>query len=212
MRTLLLATLPLGLALSAVAEDAKPFTLRSGPKQIPLIELFTSEGCSSCPPAEKWLGELTDTPGLWRDFVPVAWHVDYWDGLGWPDRFASKANTQRQELYAAGWRTPSIYTPGFVLDGAEWRGWGRSLDLGKSAKADAGTFELKATGADQFTVTFTRPAGTEGDFTATLAWLGNGLVSEVRRGENVGRKLRHNFIVLGRRWERFIAAISRKEN
>ena len=65
---------------------AEPRTFRSGPRPVPLLELFTSEGCSSCPPAEAWLGELRHDPGLWRDFVPVAWHVNYWDRLGWPDR------------------------------------------------------------------------------------------------------------------------------
>jgi hypothetical protein len=62
----------------------------SAPNKVHLLELFTSEGCSSCPPAEEWLTKLKQNPGLWRDFVPVAFHVDYWDHLGWRDRFAAK--------------------------------------------------------------------------------------------------------------------------
>lgn len=171
-------------------------SLRSGARQTPLVELFTSEGCSSCPPAEQWLGEFTERPALWRDFVPVVWHVDYWDGLGWPDRFAAKANTKRQENYSASWRTASIYTPGFVLNGAEWRGWNRSVDFSKAATIDVGVLEVKGTGTNQFNVTFTPVPDRSGDLDATLAWLGNDLVSDVRRGENAGRKLRHNFVVL----------------
>ncbi|HTX64703.1 MAG TPA: DUF1223 domain-containing protein, partial [Opitutaceae bacterium] len=62
--------------------------LQSGPARVVLVELFTSEGCSSCPPAERWLAARRGDRGLWRDFVPVAWHVTYWDNLGWPDRLA----------------------------------------------------------------------------------------------------------------------------
>src|SRR5262249_21741196 len=75
---------------------AEPQRFESGPTRVALIELYTSEGCSSCPPAEKWLGTLRDDNGLWKTFVPVAWHVNYWDKLGWPDRFASREGTQRE--------------------------------------------------------------------------------------------------------------------
>ena len=184
----------LALPLSALGDAA--FSLRSGPHPTSLIELFTSEGCSSCPPAEKWLGTFVDKPELWRDFVPVVWHVDYWDGLGWPDRFASKANTERQESYSAAWHSPSIYTPGFVLNGAEWRGWNRGRDLPKVAKPDVGVLEMKSSGTNQFQVTFTPPTTGAGRFETTVAWLGCNLVNDIRRGENAGRKLQHDFVVL----------------
>src|SRR4051812_18118930 len=60
-----------------------------------LIELFTSEGCSSCPPADEWLHDLGKQPGLWTDFVPVAFHVDYWDYLGWKDIFSTPEFSER---------------------------------------------------------------------------------------------------------------------
>lgn len=85
-----------------------------------LVELFTSEGCSSCPPAEKRLAALRMHPGLWTEFVPVAFHVDYWHRLGWPDRFARPEFTKRQHAYASEWRASSVYTPCFVLGGREW--------------------------------------------------------------------------------------------
>ena len=188
--------LPFCAVVDLAAEPSAPATFRSGMKRTALIELFSSEGCSSCPPAEKWVADLAGEPGLWRDFVPVAWHVDYWDGLGWPDRFASAANTERQKSYAAAWRSESIYTPGFVLDGKEWLGWRHPFGLPKAAKEDAGVLELVATGGSRFTVRFSPSPVTSAVYSATVAWLGNDLSSDVRRGENAGRKLRHSFIVL----------------
>src|SRR5689334_18800483 len=108
-------------ALMLVSVRAAEVTFESGPARTHLIELYTSEGCSSCPPAEAWLSKLKDEPRLWRDFVPLAFHVDYWDRLGWRDPFASKEWTARQYAYSAGWKSESVYTPGFVLDGREWR-------------------------------------------------------------------------------------------
>ena len=98
-------------------------TFESGETQSTLIELFTSEGCSSCPPAEKWLSALKSNQDLWKKIVPVAFHVDYWDRLGWRDRFAKREFTSRQQRYAAGWGGDSIYTPAFVVNGKEWRSW-----------------------------------------------------------------------------------------
>ena len=82
-----------GLPILLSAAEPRRFT--SGSNQVHLIELFSSEGCSSCPPAEQWLGGLREAPGLWRDFVPVAFHVDYWDRLGWRDRFSSPSYSER---------------------------------------------------------------------------------------------------------------------
>ena len=94
----------------------------SGPKRIPLIELFSSEGCSSCPPAEKRMAELQNAKGLWTEFVPLSFHVDYWDALGWKDALASPLFTLRQRTYAQEWNSPTVYTPAFVVDGKEYRG------------------------------------------------------------------------------------------
>src|SRR5437763_12029180 len=98
-------------------------TFESSETQTSLIELFTSEGCSSCPPAEKWLSAFKSNPDLWKKTVPVAFHVDYWNHLGWRDRFSKPEFTSRQRRYAAAWGGDSVYTPGFVVNGKEWRGW-----------------------------------------------------------------------------------------
>jgi len=171
------------------------FERESESTRVSLIELFTSEGCSSCPPAEAWLGRLKESPGLWRDFVPVSFHVDYWDGLGWPDRFARKEFTQRQQAYAQKWRTESVYTPGFVLDGREWTGWRTSPPKRSSLKP--GVLRVKETAPGAFTVSFspTTEGGGRG-WRFHLAVLGNGVSSNVKAGENSGRRLTHDFVVI----------------
>ena len=98
-------------------------TFESGAAQTTLLELFTSEGCSSCPVAEKWLSQFKTNSDLWKKIVPVAFHVDYWDNLGWPDRFAKAEFTLRQRRYAASWPTGAVYTPAFVVNGKEWSGF-----------------------------------------------------------------------------------------
>ena len=89
------------VALPASAMPATTF--ESGETQSTLIELFTSEGCSSCPPAEKWMSALKSNQDLWKTIIPVAFHVDYWDRLGWRDCFAKPEFTSRQQRYAAAW-------------------------------------------------------------------------------------------------------------
>src|SRR6516164_9572668 len=105
----------LGFGITLLGKEVARF--ESGPAQVSLLELYTSEGCSSCPPAEAWLGELSRNPNLWRAVVPVSFHVDYWDNLGWKDGFSSREFTLRQRFYAASWGSESVYTPGFVLNG-----------------------------------------------------------------------------------------------
>ncbi len=91
--------------LDGVLANAAPIVFQSSTRQTALLELYTSEGCSSCPPAEAWLSKLKTEPGLWSEFVPVAFHVDYWNNLGWRDKLSSEqfsrrmANTGRRILF-----------------------------------------------------------------------------------------------------------------
>src|SRR5471030_956735 len=166
------------LALSA----AEPQRFASGPARVSLVELYTSEGCSSCPPADKWLGTLRDDAGLWKTFVPVAFHVDYWNQLGWPDRFSSKANTQREYAYAGAWGSGNVYTPCFVRDGAEWHANGEKLSA--VGGAPAGALTAGYDGA-VLRAEFAPAAPHAGDkFEIHAALLGGGIVSKVTAGEN----------------------------
>jgi hypothetical protein len=175
-------------------------TFRSGPAQVALIELYTSEGCSSCPPAEKWLGELTREPGLWQRFVPVAFHVNYWDRLGWGDKLATKAFTQREYAYAEAWRAPNVYTPCFVRNGAEWRPRDVGLEDPKTSAAGELTVTRRADGT--WRVEFAPSAAgaakdnNASEFEVSVALLGGGIVSAIKAGENSGRELRHEFVAL----------------
>jgi hypothetical protein len=184
---------PLLLASALLGARARAETVfRSGPERAHLVELYTSEGCSSCPPADAWLSSLAGERGLWKEFVPVEFHVDYWDDLGWPDRLADKAFTARQRAYAASWGSGSVYTPGFVLDGREWRGGG-ALPSKDAAAAGALIARLEK---GRVRVSWA-PAAGGGAFDVYVARLGFGLLTRVGAGENSGRALRHDFVVRG---------------
>ena len=168
-------------------------SVQSREEQTSLLELYTSEGCSSCPPAEKWLSELKDSPALWRDFVPVAFHVDYWDYLGWRDRWGTKAFSERQRDYAARWRSESVYTPGFVLNGNEWRDWSNHKTVPKAGGAKPGVLAATSSDTNHWRVSYTPGAGSGTRYEAHAAILAGGLVSDVKAGENRGRRLVHEF-------------------
>lgn len=168
-----------------------------GPSRVALIELFTSEGCSSCPPADRWLGALRADPGLWKDFVPVEFHVNYWDSLGWKDRLSTREFTAREYAYASAWGSPNVYTPCFVRNGEAWKPlWGSP----GAAGAPTGVLSIEV-GDDGLCRTEFRPgpaaqAGPDG-YEMHVALLGGGLTSRVTAGENRGETLGHEFVVLG---------------
>jgi len=96
----------------------------SGSWRIPLVELYTSEGCSSCPPADRWLSSLTADPSNSERVIPLALHVDYWDYIGWKDRFAqSKFSTRQREMVRLN-HSAIVYTPQVMLNGKDFRAWG----------------------------------------------------------------------------------------
>jgi hypothetical protein len=185
-----LAGVILMLTSSLLAQTTN-HVFESGPHKTHLLELFTSEGCSSCPPAEAWFSKLKTEPGLWKDFVPVAFHVDYWDRLGWRDPFAAKEWTARQYDYSAKWKSESVYTPGFVLDGREWRD--RSVPA--PSNENPGILKLSITG-DKVVAGFNGGNSGDKDVDVRVATLGFDLATKVTAGENNGRNLRHDFVVL----------------
>jgi len=185
---LAIVVLTLSCALAAQAGDR---VFESGSQRTHLIELFTSEGCSSCPSAEAWLSKLKAEPRLWKDFVPLAFHVDYWDRLGWRDPFAAKEWTARQYQYSATWKSESVYTPGFVLDGRE------SLDRAVPVPSNEKPGVLKLALVNQKIVAqFVRANDGTKDVDLHVAMLGFDLNTKVTAGENNGRSLHQDFVVL----------------
>ncbi|MGD8430228.1 MAG: DUF1223 domain-containing protein [Ectothiorhodospiraceae bacterium] len=166
---------------------------RSADTHVMLLELYTSEGCSSCPPADKWFRTLMDDPDLWRRVVPVALHVDYWNRLGWKDRFSDSRFSQRQRAYADEWGTATVYTPAFVLDGERWRPSGQWKSPPVASSDTPGDL-FAAVESGRVSVRFeageTGPAAVD----AHVAVLGFGLETRVSAGENRGRLLRHDFV------------------
>ncbi len=169
---------------------------QSGPEQVTLLELYTSEGCSSCPPADRWISQLKDSPRLWTEVVPVAFHVAYWDYLGWPDPWGRQAYSQRQRLMAnqAG---AGVYTPGFFLNGKEWRGFFNRQALPRASNERPGTLVATVQGDGTISIEFdSATTKIENRRTYHIALLGNEITSKVTRGENAGRTLVHDFTVL----------------
>ena len=183
-------------ALAGLATDAAPMQFQSPDRQVALVELYTSEGCSSCPPAESWLSGLKGKPGLWSEFVPVAFHVDYWNYLGWRDPWSSKPYSDRQRDYAGAWGSETIYTPEFVLNGKEWHNWFGMRGAPGVSGTKTGILKITSEDTNHWQVNF-RPAAagtTALEVNATL--LAGGLGSDVKAGENAGRHLQHDFVVL----------------
>jgi len=183
--------------LAGVTASAEPVAFQSAERQTALLELYTSEGCSSCPPAEAWLSKLKNAPGLWSEFVPVAFHVDYWNNLGWRDKLSSERFSDRQRSYAQAWSAENIYTPEFVLNGLEWKNWLGFRGAPSASENKVGILRVNSEDGRNLQVTF-NPTDNKGvtDYEATVAVLVSGLNSEVTAGENSGRVLNHDFAVL----------------
>jgi len=183
---------------------AEKIYLSSSKQQTTMIELYSSEGCSSCPPADQFLSQFTESEELWTEYIPMAFHVDYWDYLGWKDVFASPTFSNRQRTHKQQGNLSSVYTPGFVINGNEWAGffkpW-RSLP-----KFDSKPGILKVS-IDRHSATISFPA-TKQKLQYNLAVLGMGLVTDVRAGENSGNQLPHDFVVLDHQHQVGLSSIS----
>lgn len=141
------------------------------------------------------MSRLKGDPGLWKTFVPLAFHVDYWDRLGWPDRFSSRQWTERQRGYASLWQSASVYTPALVLNGNEVRNWS-GANVPPPNEKQAGVLSAKTTDGKTFAIEFRPAGGKNTDWEAHAALLGSGISSKIGAGENSGRNLQHDFVVL----------------
>lgn len=191
MRTLIL----LAAFVSSVNAQSANMIFQSSAARTTLLELYTSEGCSSCPPAEAQLTSFKKSPDLWKTFVPVAFHVDYWDYLGWRDPWASTKFSDRQRAYAQQWHSDTVYTPGFVLNGKEYQDWQRK-ELPDSANTIVGVLTATSTDTNHWQINFAPTTSAGDEYEVHAALLASGLVSDVKAGENRGRSLNHDFVAL----------------
>ncbi|MEZ5426237.1 MAG: DUF1223 domain-containing protein [Pyrinomonadaceae bacterium] len=180
-------------------EGAKTETPTDAKGKTPvLVELFTSEGCSSCPPADELLERLeTEQPYQNAEVITLSMHVDYWDRLGWKDPFSSALFSRRQDIYAGAFRTGQVYTPQMVVDGqTEFVG----SDAAKATKAITENARMEkavveiSLNKDQLAVKLSEVPKHE-NATVYLAFAEDDLANQVLRGENSGRKLTHTSVV-----------------
>ena len=189
-------------ALLSVSANAAECVARAETVSVPLVELYTSEGCSSCPPADRWLSQ--QAPGK---FVPLALHVDYWDYIGWRDRFAQARFGQRQRdmVNRGGGRV--VYTPQVMLNGRDFRPWHSAAAFDDAVRKRAGqplqaklVLAVENKAADGWTARLTGEVlPRKGRAEAYLALYENGLSSAVEAGENRGARLQHDYVV--RQWQ-----------
>ena len=197
--------LSLVLALSSQAAHAQPCGAQSGERTAALVELYTSEGCSSCPPVDRWLSGLGAKGLVPERVVPLSLHVDYWDYIGWKDPYAKREFSGRQRKLTQLQRLAFVYTPQVMLQGRDLRDW-RGAGFERAVAAINATppkaklaLEIDSVGKDRLSVraraVLLEGAG-KGDAALYLAAFENKLSSKVTSGENRGDTLRHDYVVL----------------
>jgi hypothetical protein len=186
-RTAARFVLTLAWAAAPMPGLAQDCTAESGVSVPVVVELYTSEGCNSCPSADRWLSSLKPRP----DVLTAAFHVDYWDRLGWKDRFASALYTERQAQQQASSGARFSYTPQVLVNGRDWRRW---PDLPSASARSTLQLGLRRQG-EQVEMT-AQPVGAA-PVRLALWWaaLEDGHVSAVQSGENAGATLRHDSVV-----------------
>jgi len=175
------------------ATSACPLRAEQGPRAI--VELYTSEGCNSCPPADQWLAALPHDGSV----LALAFHVDYWDSLGWADRFASPAFTARQRALQSPSGARFVYTPQVLVDGRDFPGWRQLPPAALPAAAspplppDAPRLLLRRESTQL--IVEVGPAAGGASLAGYWALVEDGHGSQVAAGENAGRALRHDHVV-----------------
>jgi hypothetical protein len=171
-----------GVANAAVCEA------RAGATTPTVVELYTSEGCSSCPPADRWLSSLRPSP----DLIPLAFHVTYWDRLGWPDRFALQEATARQHELARVFGSSQVYTPQVVAGGRDWRDWPR---LPKPATPATPVGLVLSREGETVTATVSPVSSSPSRLAGYWAVDEDKHQTQVKAGENRGETLKHDHVV-----------------
>jgi hypothetical protein len=201
MRKVMAGSISLLLLAQLPAMAAPACTARSGPETVPLVELYTSEGCSSCPPADRWFSQQASSHAVGADANWLAFHVDYWDSIGWSDRFASATYSQRQRARVSAGGGSTVYTPQVMVGTQVQTPWhagiGSALRQARTPSAAGLALQLQpaakgwqvALGASRAS---SAPAG---DAQVWLAQYSDDQDTQVRAGENAGVKLHHDRVV-----------------
>lgn len=192
----ILAVAVISICMAVLAKTTEPGV----PRKAVVVELFTSEGCSSCPPADELLTHLRqDLAAKNIQVIPLGFHVDYWNSLGWKDRFSSADYSRRQEQYTQSLRVDGPYTPEMVVDGAvEFVG----NDAGQAQRSireaasqpEVATVKISSAVADHLAVQVKAPSSSK-DAQVVLAITEDNLTTQVGSGENGGRTLHHAAVV-----------------
>jgi hypothetical protein len=187
-----------------ICAAASECRVASGPQTAALVELYTSEGCSSCPPADRWLSGFAGSRADAR-VVPLAFHVHYWDYIGWKDTFGEARYTERQRAEVAAGGARFVYTPQVIVGGRDAPEWGSERTFAKAldaihARPARASLELEsrtaADGTISGAVAATLKAGVRPEHLAlAVVATQNGLSSRVTAGENRGENLAHDFVV-----------------
>jgi hypothetical protein len=195
----------LAVLIAPLCAEAASCSAQSGPQTAVLVELYTSEGCDSCPPADRWLSSLGEHGYAPQKVVPLSLHVDYWDYIGWKDPYAKREFSNRQRKLTQLQRNAFVYTPQVMLQGRDFRQWGTSaFDQAVSrlnAQPPKARLALEITASNKNTLSIRAEAEladpSEREETALyLASYENKLAHQVTAGENRGRTLAHDYVVL----------------
>lgn len=198
------AAIVAGLAI-VIDAHAGRCTAASAERTVALVELYTSEGCDSCPPADRWLSSLGARGYAPERVVPIALHVDYWDYIGWKDPYAKREFSTRQRKLAQLQRLSFVYTPQVLLQGQDFRRWSAAAFDDAVARINARparakiAVSLSGPGANGFDVEVdasVTDASQRASAELYLAAYENKLVSQVTAGENHGKTLAHDYVVL----------------
>jgi hypothetical protein len=190
LRRLLGTFYGIGLALTLTAPLAAG-EVRDAPKAV--LELFTSQGCASCPPADKILSDLKGR----KDIIALSYHVNYWDYMGWRDTFGAEANSDRQRDYAASWGSGRVYTPQLVINGAENVVGSRKGDVDGAIKAASLDLPVTITFDEKMlNVDIEAKAGHSDAVVWLVTFIDNADVT-IERGENSGQKISYSQVVTG---------------
>jgi hypothetical protein len=176
--------------------------VKSPANRVAVLELYTSEGCSSCPPADRFLSNIKETGVSNKQLIPLAFHVTYWDYIGWQDRFARKQYDQRQRESARKNKSNTVYTPQFLLSGDDYRSYSSfSKDVNKIiTEKSLVDIELSLQDlpvkADVSRLLLNLKSGSsEQNLGFYFAVVENSLSSDVEAGENNGEQLHHDYVV-----------------